>query len=205
MDFSKKQVGDFGAALNEATLLGADVDPSARRAWLTFAVLALPEGDDPPPVDPRVRLILSPVGRIAASLRLGAWDDPDTPIEPLPVDELSEVVTSFNQQAIWGWEFLDVPDEHDFANWSERLSLEWRSEPGGLSHTLYVFQENGTERQLAVRFWFDELRIYQPDGHEVPLDDFTAAGVRWWDGMRAHDPRTTGHGIVPAAPWPDQA
>jgi hypothetical protein len=51
-----------------------------------------------------------------------------------------------------------------------------------------------------MRFWFDELRIFGPDRREVAFDDFTAAGVRWWDGMYGHDPRTEGHGIVPGAP-----
>ena len=53
---------------------------------------------------------------------------------------------------------------------------------------------------LNERVWSDELRIFGPDRREVAFDDFTAAGVRWWDGLYGHDPRTEGHGIVPGGP-----
>lgn len=189
---------DLGVALNEATLVGVEVSAKERGAALTFAVLALPSGDGPPPDDPRVRLILQPVGRIAASLRHGRWDDPTAGIESFELERLEEVVASFEQQPMYGWRFLDVPDKDDFAMWASRLSLDWRSEPGGTAHTLDLFQEWGGTRHLDLRFWFDDLRIFDRDRREVPLDEFTSAGVRWWDGLYANDPRTAGHGIVPA-------
>lgn len=45
----------------------------------------------------------------------------------------------------------------------------------------------------------DELRVFTPEHEEIALDDFAAAGVRWWDGLYANDPRTAGHGIAPLA------
>ena len=89
-----------------------------------------------------------------------------------------------------------------FASWSGRLSLDWRSEPGGLAHTLDLFQGDGV-RHLDLRFWFDELRILGADRTEVAFDDFTAAAVRWWDARRADDPRTLGRGIFPLPPDDD--
>lgn len=197
VQLSEQQVTDFGVALNEATLAGVEVAAEERWVSLTFAALALPADSGPPPEDPRVQFVLQPVGRIAASLRHGNWDDTGARVEPFELDRLTEVVASFEQQPVYGWEFLDVPEKDDFAKWRKRLSLDWRSEPGGTSHTLDLFQEWGASRHLDLRFWFDELRIFGPDRREVAFDDFTAAGVRWWDGMYSHDSRTEGWGVVP--------
>jgi len=52
----------LGIALNEATLLGAEVDPYRQIAAITLSVLALlPEG--PPPDDPRLQLLLHDLRR----------------------------------------------------------------------------------------------------------------------------------------------
>lgn len=66
----------------------------------------------------------------------------------------------------------------------------------GLSHALDLFQE-GYDRHLDLRIWFDELRMFTPEHEEIAFDDFAAGGVRWWDGLYANDPRTAGHGIAP--------
>ena len=93
---------------------------------------------------------------------------------------------------------VDRPEANNFAAWSDRLSLDWRSEPGGLEHTLDLFQE-GYDRHLDLRIWFDELRVFTPEHEEIALQDFMVGGVRWWDGLYANDPRTAGHGIAPLA------
>jgi hypothetical protein len=204
VELTDEQRHDFDVALNEADLVGVEVDPDARWVGLTLAVLALPQDDGPPPADPRVQLILSPVGRIAASLRHGNWDDADARVKTFTVDRLEKVVARFKQQAIYGWQFLDVPAERDFDCWSDRLSLDWRSEPGGLSHTLDLFQEGDGTHHIDLRIWFDELRIFDHAGHEISLDQFAAAGVRWWEAMRAGDPRTADAGIAPLAPGEEE-
>ena len=198
MELSEELTHDLNVALNEATLIGAEVNVADRVAALTFAVLRLPSDDGPPPDDDRVQFILGPVGRLAASLRDGRSDDLDAPVEQFALDQLLEVVLSFKGRSVYGWEFLDRPERDNFAAWSDRLSLDWRSEPGGLSHTLDLFQE-GYDRHLDLRIWFDELRVFTPDCEEIALSDFAAGGVRWWDGLYANDPRTAGHGIAPLA------
>ena len=198
MNLSDDQRHDLDVALNEATLLGAEVDPERRAAALTFSVLSLPPDDGPPPDDARVQFILGPVGRLAASLRRGCWDDAHAVVEEFPLDRLLEVVMSFKGLPIYGWEFVDRPEADKFATWSDRLSLDWRSGPDGMSHTLDVFQE-GYDRHLDLRIWFDELGVFTPEHEEIALDDFAAGGVRWWDGLYANDPRTAGHGIAPLA------
>lgn len=198
MDLTEAQIEEFGIALNEASLLGAEVDPERRMAGVTLAVLALPEGAGPARSDSRVQLMLLGVERVVASLRAGNWDDSSAEVIQFPLDALLEVVTGFNGQPIYGWEFLDVPDEKDFASWSSRLSLDWVGESRGAPHTLTLFQEGtAAERHLDLRFWFESMRIFRPDGEQLALDDFTAAGRRWWDGLHAGDPRTAGHGIHP--------
>ncbi|MGH2848543.1 MAG: hypothetical protein ACRDL0_21490, partial [Thermoleophilaceae bacterium] len=77
IELTEEQKNGIGVALNEASLVGIEVDQERRWAGVTLAVLTLPPEGGPEPQDPRVKLILSPVGRLAASLRLGHWDDPD--------------------------------------------------------------------------------------------------------------------------------
>ena len=197
MDLSDDQRHDLDVALNEATLLGAEVDGERRAAALTFSVLCCR------PTTGRRRTTpgcSSSWPRWAARgvARNGRWDDAGAAVEAFGLDRLLEVVMSFKGMPIYGWEFVDRPETDKFATWSDRLSLDWRSGPDGMSHTLDVFQE-GYDRHLDLRIWFDELRVFTPEHEEIALDDFAAGGVRWWDGLYANDPRTAGHGIAPLA------
>ncbi|MGZ4180729.1 MAG: hypothetical protein ACXVUL_08605 [Solirubrobacteraceae bacterium] len=106
MDLSEAQRHDLDVALNEAALLGAEVDVERRSAALTFA--------------------------------------------EFEVDQLLDVVRRFTGQPVYGWEFLELSEADNFATWSDRLSLDWRSQLGGLSHTLDLFQE-GYDRHLDLR------------------------------------------------------
>jgi len=180
MDLSEEQRHDLDVALNEATLIGAEISTENRAAWLT-RVLTLPPDDGPSPDDNRVQVLLGPVGRLAASLRGGRWDDASAPVEEFAVQRLLEIVMSFEGLAIYGWEFFDRPEADNFSAWRDRLSLDWRSAPAGLSHTLDLFQE-GFDRHLDLRIWFDELRVFTPEHEELALDEFAAGGVRWWTG-----------------------
>jgi hypothetical protein len=194
---------DLNTALNEATVVGAVVDESERKARITLAVLALPEFG-PQLDDPRVMIILSPVGRVCASLRSGRWDDTSAAVRPFVLAQLMDVVRSFKEQSIYGWEFIDA-SAGSFPRWSERPSLDVRLGSGdGLNHTLDLFQESafGPAQHLDLRFWFDELHVFRPVGDalvRVPLETFAADGTRWWKGLRSGDPRTGGHGIISGA------
>jgi hypothetical protein len=170
MTLTEDEKRAIGVALNEATLVGLELDPARCLANATFAVLSLPE-EGPPPDDRRVQILFWPVGRLAASLRLGRWDDQDAGVVPFKLDELLSIVQSFRGLSIYGWEFIDLHDRE-------------------------LFQE-GHDRHLDILLWFDKLQVRTPDGTEVPLSGFTAAAKRWWDGLYAGDPRTQGHGIIP--------
>ena len=185
----------LGVALNEATLLGAEVSRESRVAAITLSVLSLPPGGGPPPQDSRVSIILSPVGRVAASLRSGSWDDPEAAAVPFALEDLLPTIQSFGSLPIYGWEFIDV--DARFKEWSKRLSLDECLGDDGQAHSIRLFQD-GVTRYLDLRIWFDRLRVFRPDQSEIPIQVFIADGKRWWDGLHSGDSRTRESGIFPA-------
>jgi hypothetical protein len=195
MSLTDEQRNGLNVALNEADLLGFEVDPGRRLAAATFRVLTLPESG-PVPDDRRLQFLFGPVGRVVASLRNGRWDDPGAPVVPFAVGDLFSIVQSFGGLPVYGWEFIDV-EAREPAQWSDRLSLDWASGDDGRAHSITVFQEPG-DRILDLCAWFDELEIRDPEGRRVPIDACIASGKRWWDAFYAGDERTKGHGMFPA-------
>jgi hypothetical protein len=101
MELSDEDRDGLGVALNEATLLGVEIALETRRAAATLAVLTLPlEG--PGPKDSRVQIVFEGLGRVAASLRRGRWDDLAALVEPFGVNELLPKVQSFEGLPIYG-------------------------------------------------------------------------------------------------------
>ena len=194
MNLTQEQIEGLGIALNEATWLGLEVDTERRIAAATFRVLTLPVDGDPPE-DTRVQFEFSPVARLAASLRLGRWDDLTARVVKFPIEELLSVVRSFGGLPIYGWQFFDVNDR-DFIPWADRLSLDWRGGADGLSHSITLFQDGG-DRHLDLCLWFDSLVTRDPLGQVILLDELIAGGRRWWDGLYSGDSRTSDHGIFP--------
>src|SRR5260221_8868724 len=94
MRLSEHERKRLGVALTEADLLGFELDPERRIAAATLRVPTLPDSG-PPPQDRRVQLLLRPVGRVAASLRNGRWDDPAAEVVPFAIDDLLTTVQSF--------------------------------------------------------------------------------------------------------------
>jgi len=184
----------IGVALNEATLLGAEVCRERAAAAITFAVLSLPLDGALPPEDSRVSLVLDQVGRVVASLRNAHWDDDQAPAVPFVLTELLKTVQSFGGLPVYGWEFIDA--DAGYERWANRLSLDERFDGGSNQHSLTLFQE-GDERHLDLRIWFGGLRVFRPDHTEIAIGEFVAAGKRWWDGLHSGDPRTKGSGICP--------
>src|SRR5262249_42546147 len=134
-------------------------------------------------------------------LRKGRWDDASAPVVPFPLGDLLGVVESFGGQPIYGWEFFDL-HKNGLGQWTDRLSLDWRSGNNGLSRSISLFQASATapERHLDFCVWFDDLEVRTRGGEPIPLEEFAAGGRRWWDALYAGDQRTAGHGIVPAGP-----
>ena len=194
MPLTKEQRDGLGVALNEASLLGVEVDPERRVAGATFEVFSLPK-EGSAPSDGRVLLVFQPVGRVAASLRNARWDDPEAAAVPFVLGELLATVQSFSGLPVYGWEFIDV-DAKERQSWGKRLSLDWTSGSDGRTHSITLFQDAGN-RILDLCVWFDELEIRDPEGNAIPLNAFIAAGNRWWDAFHGGDERTRGHGMFP--------
>jgi hypothetical protein len=192
MTLSEEQIHGLGVALNEASLLGLEVSAEDRMAAATFAVLTLPE-IGPPPEDSRLQIQFHGVGRVAASLRDGRWDDPKARVETFPLERLLEIVQSFRGLPIYGWEFFDIHDE-GFLKWSDRLSLDLRCSPTDSEHSIILFQAGGN-RILDICIWLNEFTIHSPSGSIVKIEDFISGGKRWWDALHAGDGRVSGRGI----------
>jgi len=192
MTLNHEQIAGLNVALNEATMLGAEVDTERRLAGVTLSVLTLPD-EGAAPDDPRVQFLFHPVGRVAASLRLGNWNDSSAEVVPFEVGELSQIVESF-KLPIYGWKFFDLDD--DFDQWKDRFSVDYRLGDDGLSHSVTLFQE-GPDRHLDLRIWFDSFGLQDVTGRVLEIADFIAGGKRWWDGLYSGDPRAKGLGIVP--------
>lgn len=198
MPLTDEEKKGLGVALNEATLWGVEFNEKKRWLAATFAVQSLPE-DGLAPEDPRVQLVFKPVGRVAASLRKGRWDDREAEIIQFQIEQLQEIVAANCGQPIYGWEFVDVTGEANFERWADRLSLDYSGGNDGMKHSIVLFQE-GIERHLDLCVWFDELQIFDPKFQVIPLDAFIARGVQWWNAMYAGDSRTSVSGIVPLKP-----
>jgi hypothetical protein len=180
------------------------VRPERGEAAVLLSVLSLPE-IGPEPDDRRVLLRLTEVGRVAASLRQGRWDDPDAPVETFSLAALSDVVRSFGAQAMYGWEFFDS-EPTGWSWWQDRLSLDVRFDGGSEDHSVRLFQESGSGpvRHLDLGIWFGGLAGYDYQWRPIPLAEIADGGKRWWDGLHANDPRTRGHRIVTGRPLPGE-
>jgi hypothetical protein len=116
---------------------------------------------------------------------------------------LSDAVRSFGVSQLYGWEFFDPP-EASFERWRDRLSLDVVLHEGSHEHCLYLFKEAsmGPDRHLDLVLWFGGFAAHDYHWHPLSLTELAAGAKRWWSALHSADPRTQGHGIVPAGPSP---
>lgn len=192
MNWNEATRGGLEVALNEADLVDVHVDPVSRTATVSLLVMNLA-------ADRGVRavqLLLTPVARVAASLRLGLWNDRTAAVSRFGIEALPATVRSFGGQPIHGFEFFDV-HERELACWGDRLSLDWRlAGAPPARHSIALFQE-GLDRHLDLCLWFDDLEVLDDRGLRIDVDAFIAAGADWWRAFRRNDRRTLGHGLFP--------
>jgi hypothetical protein len=186
MRLTADDLAGLGIALNEARWLGAELDEDRRLATITLATLSLPLAG-PPPVDPRVQVLLSPVGRVVV-----VYTSHTGEVLPLELRDLRAVVESFGGQPVYGWEFIDVP-----LTIPGEVSRHVELGDGGLTHVLHLFQDGGPKGSLDLWLWFDELVFRSPRGESISPGDIIAGGRRWWDALHSGDPRVSGAGILP--------
>ena len=195
MNITKQLATDLGGALNEASLAGVEYVPERNSAGITFVCLTLPE-DGPEPHDTRRLFVLENIGRIAASLRHGKWDDKTAPVESFGISDLLKVVQSFESQPVYGWEFFNTHLK-ELKQWGDRLSLDFSPQGGSQKNSICMFQEYGDERHLDLCVWFDSFTIFDSDGNQIKVEKFIEDGARWWEAMHSGDPRIRNHGIQP--------
>ncbi|RMI34168.1 hypothetical protein [Nocardia stercoris] len=202
MDATRALVDDgldtagLNTALAEATCLGVTVDAAAAELRIDLEVLTLPE-DSPPPEHHRVVLLLTGVSRVAASMRLHDWHEPEPRVLPLTLDTLHEGVAAFGGGALHGWEFIDGASS-GWSLWRELLSFDTEVSANPAVHVLEFAQQEGVDpRELDVRIWFQGIRILDPEGNDVPTAEFVAGAQRWWKAHDKCDPRTMLPDVAP--------
>jgi hypothetical protein len=144
MELNEEERHAIGVALNEATLLGLEVDPNRRLAAATFSVLTLPP-EGPAPSDAGVQMLFHPIGRVMAVLRERDSPDVEFAVVPFAIDQVLEVVQSFGGLPVYGWEFIDLIS--DQTEWG---SLKWQSGVDGLQHSISLLQSSGL-RELVIK------------------------------------------------------
>jgi hypothetical protein len=185
---------DLEVALNEATVVGLRAE-QGRAVSLLLHVLALPE-DGPPDPDTRRALVLSGVSRVRVLLRHDVPGQVDYG-PALPLADLAAVEAFFASLTrtgdLYGWEFLDAPDLR--ADWPDEVSLDLTlGPPADGTHSLYWFNECGTADEsfcIEGLVEFTDVAARRADGTPVPVEDFVAAGRRWWEAFHSGDPRVS--------------
>jgi len=102
MKIDAKTAQGLGAALNEATLLGAEYDPTRNSLGATFSVRTLPDGQSHEPQDPRIQIVFSGGGRVAAALRDAFWNVREAVTIRFEIADLLSIVQSFGGQPVYG-------------------------------------------------------------------------------------------------------
>src|SRR5215471_16196293 len=160
MEMSAQVAEMLGVALNEARLLGIELDPSRRMGGATFEVLTLPEVGDAPE-DRRIQMLFFNVGRCAVSLPTPNSTAEIFEPQPIELSELLPSVQRYGGQPIYGWKFINQPPIEDEA-WRTRLSLDHRDAEGSTDNCISLFQ--GVLRPcLEIWLWFESLQTYRPD------------------------------------------
>jgi hypothetical protein len=202
--FSDQLTNDLNTALNEATVVGVDLDQAAATARLLLHVLALPE-QGPIDPDPRRAMTLTGVSDFQLLLRHDPCGGEFGPA--IPVADLKELVSLFAQldrfEPMYGWRFVDDLDLT--GDWPPQPSLTLRLRPDPAAHSLYWFTECAQDEDsfcLEGVIRFDGLRVERADATPVTVEQFAADGRRWWTGLHANDPRVSGEAQIAAGNGP---
>lgn len=150
--------------LDGARLWGLEIEIRFR----VLAVTVEPEASRHPEevaADPRLQVLLHPVGRIAASLVRRTEDH--LVIERFDEGTLDRVVDRLGGPRLAG-PVVDGPEPRP-QQWAPELSMEGASTVGdGTAHHAF-FDVVGGERRLRLAAWFDEVEVRRPDGSPVDL------------------------------------
>lgn len=173
MAVSADELGALDQALDGARLWGVELDTDYRVLAATFE----PDADRHPREeveDPRLQVLLFPVAEIAASLRRHEQTG-EVRVETFEVDQLVDVVDSFDGARVDAPVLAAGERRLPTGPQGPELSLEGRSNAGdGLEHTFSVHLEGAGGRRLDLEATFDDVRVQDAAGQELPLVSFRA-------------------------------
>lgn len=175
-DISQDLKDGLNYALNEATILGLDLDMNRGNVFVTFSPIAI-LADGAIPADNRFLFAFRNVGRIAASLTLER-DGKALEFEP---SQLPDKLDEFKNEQLYGWEFIDN-GEKLFKDWQNNKSLDLiLSNDFEKQHTIDLFQEDKySNKSLDIRIWFKHIDIYDSSLRKVDIQTFIENGKRGW-------------------------
>ncbi|MBO9683460.1 MAG: hypothetical protein J7502_12460 [Flavisolibacter sp.] len=178
-DISQDLKEGLNYALNEASILGLDLDLSRRAVFVTFSPIAILT-DGTLPADNRFLFAFRKVGRIAASLT-PERDGKALEFEP---SQLSDELDEFKNEQIYGWEFIDN-GEKLFEDWQDNKSFDLiLSNDFDKQHTIDLFQEDKcSNKSIDLRIWFQNIDIYDSGLQKVSIQTFNENGKRGWDKL----------------------
>jgi len=181
-------------ALNEAEVVGLRIASSDSACELLLHVCAQSEQGAKDSDSRRVLRLLR-----ATRIRVLLREDRQGGYGPaIPLAGLDEVESFFASlggwDAMYGWEFLDCPSRT--GDWPTEPSLTVDVRPGPSPHSLFWFTEcwrpDDARYCIEGTVDFDDLEVTHADGAREPLEEFVAAGRRWWDvlfGRRGNPPQ----------------
>ncbi|MCR9015435.1 hypothetical protein NU887_10340 [Aquiflexum sp. XJ19-11] len=167
-------------ALNEAIIVGLDFDKEVRTVYLTFYPIAIQQ-DGTIPNDNRFLFAFRNVGRLASSLTLV----PETKAIKFDTNELSNKMSEFKNESLYGWEFIDNDEELIFKQWKDNVSFdEIFSDSFEKQHTIDLFQEDKySKKTIDIRIWFDKIEMFDSNLKPFAAQTFIDNGKRGWDKL----------------------
>lgn len=167
-------------ALNEAIIVGLDFDKERKTVYLTLYPIAIQQ-DGTIPNDNRFLFTFRNVGRFASSLTL----EPETKAIKFDTNELSDKMSEFKNESLYGWEFIDNDEELIFKQWKDNVSFDKIfSDTFEKQHTVDLFQEDKySKKTIDIRIWFDKIEMFDSDLKPFDAQTFIDNGKRGWDKL----------------------
>jgi hypothetical protein len=167
-------------ALNEAIIVGLDFDKERKTVYLTFYPIAIQQ-DGTIPNDNRFLFAFRNVGRLASSLTL----EPETKAIKFDTNELSDKMSEFKNESLYGWEFIDNDEDLIFKQWKDNVSFDKIfSDTFEKQHTIDLFQEDKySKKTIDIRIWFGKIEMFDSDLKPFDAQIFIDNGKRGWDKL----------------------
>jgi hypothetical protein len=158
------EIADAEDALRRGEVLGAELNPDFRVMAITVG--PVPGGGGEWPVDtddPRLQLLLFPVGEFAASLRRGTRGSVE--ILQFEATQFPEIIALFDRSTVVVDPWVDGRPNR--GEWGPRLSLQGNSAaPDGRRRHVWLALEDDDLR-LDLHATFDEIRVLDAAGTDL--------------------------------------